>query len=176
MSNLYLIGFMGSGKTTVGRRLAERLGWPFTDTDEEIVRREGMEIPEIFSKGGEAFFRDLEQAVLLELSGRAGWVIATGGGIVVRGRNVEIMKESGRTVFLFAREEVLLGRLAEDEEVRPLLQGDSPSARIRQLLQERRGMYEWADLTVDTSDKSVDAVVGEILQHFGRADRNDRAV
>jgi shikimate kinase len=166
VANLYLIGFMNSGKTTVGRRLGERLGWPFVDTDAEIVRREGMDIPALFRKGGELYFRDLEQALLLELSVRSGWVVATGGGIVVRGRNVEIMKHSGVSVYLYAREEVLLARLAGTAATRPLLQGESPTLRVRRLLQERKGMYEWADLTVDTSDKSTDEVVEEIVQHL----------
>ncbi|WP_288009411.1 shikimate kinase [Kyrpidia sp.] len=176
MTNLYLIGFMGSGKTTVGRLLAERLGWSFADTDDEIVRKEGMDIPEIFAKGGESFFRDLEQATLLELSGRSGWVIATGGGIVLRGRNVEIMKASGKTVYLSAREDVLVARLVGDPAVRPLLGGDSRIARVHELLQERRGMYEWADLTIDTSDQTAQAVAEAIVNHFGLGEAGGRAV
>lgn len=167
MSNLYLIGFMGSGKSSVGRRLAERLGRPFVDTDEEIARREGMDIPSLFAKGGELYFRDLEQAVLLDLAGRSGWVIATGGGIVLRVRNTEIMRNSGTTIFLFAREEVLLRRLTGSEAGRPLLGSAVDAAeRIRQLLKERRGMYEWADLVVDTSDRTVDQVVDEIIRRL----------
>ncbi len=143
---MFLIGFMCSGKTTVGRILAERLGWEFLDVDAEIEKREGMSIPEIFEKKGEPYFRDLELRVLRELSGRRRVVISTGGGLGANPEALEFMRERGLVVWLRVSYEEFMERCGGDKS-RPLLRlGEE---RLRKLLKEREKVYSGAHISVE---------------------------
>lgn len=141
LPNIVLIGFMGSGKTSVGRHLAALTGHRFVDTDELIVQRAGMEIAQIFETHGEAAFRDWETAVLRELEGVCGVVLATGGGIVLREENRALLRKIGVPVWLDAREDVLFERASRGNK-RPLLQCEDPREAFDRLRAERKGLYE----------------------------------
>jgi shikimate kinase len=157
---LILIGFMGTGKTTVGKALADRLKLPLVDTDQEIEKKAGKRISELFQEFGEEGFRDLESRVLKEvLAGKPG-IVTTGGGIVLRPENVRVMKESGWVVALHASEEEIVRRLAGNTD-RPLLQGNIRQ-RVSRLLQERSGLYDFAHFQVDTTGLTVAEVVDQI--------------
>jgi shikimate kinase len=165
-SHIVLVGLMGVGKTSVGRRLARRISRPFVDTDEYLERQSGRSIPDIFEADGEATFRDLETAVLRELLARAEpQVIATGGGIVVREENRELLAASGaRTVWLCARIETLSKRLTFSRTPRPLLSSD-PDAVLRRLSLERDRFYrEVANACVCVDGRNVAEVVEAVLR------------
>lgn len=163
--NLLLVGFMGTGKSTVGRLLAERLGWRLVDTDALIVRVAGKEIPAIFRDEGEASFRDRETTVLLGVCAGERQVIATGGGAVLREENVAALRGAGLVVWLTARAEVIAERTSRRAD-RPLLAGDeSPLERVLRLLAARGDAYQRAaHMVVDASDRSPAAIAGEILR------------
>jgi len=161
--NIILIGFMGTGKTTVGLRLAETLGWTFTDTDQQIEKLAGKPIPEILAEEGEEHFRQLETKVLESLGSRERLVVSTGGGAVLRAANREAMLRSGLVVALKADAETIISRVRGDTN-RPLLAGD-PEGKVRQLLQERAGAYDFAHVTIDTSHLAVEDIVRAILAH-----------
>lgn len=159
-----LIGFMGAGKTFTGRELARLLGMRFVDMDDEIVKRAGMAISEIFARYGEEHFRDIETEVLKELSDASGLVVGCGGGVVVKDRNVPLLKDSNMVVFLKASPEVIYQRVKDDDS-RPLLKVDDPMQRIRDLLEARMARYIGAaDLVVDTDGKSPLEVAEEIYK------------
>ena len=161
--SIVLVGMMGSGKTTVGRRLALRLGLPFVDVDQEIVAAAGMPIPDIFARHGEPAFRDAETKLLKTLERRLPGVVVTGGGIILRSENVQILRAIGRIIWLDADEEVLWRR-ASRHSTRPLLQTPDPRARFTQLLQERLPLYQAvADHRVNTSSNSIARVADEII-------------
>jgi len=155
---LALCGFMGSGKSTVGRTLAELLGWEFVDLDEEIERQEGTSIRLIFVERGEAEFREIEHNMLTKLmaSGRTRTVVALGGGTHAQHRNEVLLKRAGlRTVFLEVPLEIMLGRCYSTEEqnrVRPLA---ADPAEFRRLYEARLPSYRRADITVEAGDKSA---------------------
>lgn len=157
--NIILIGFMGTGKSVVGRRLARDLHRAFIDTDREVERRAGVSIADLFAVAGEPAFRDLEMAVVADLATRRGIVIATGGGTLLRPANRAALR-GGLVVALTASPEVILARTRR--RARPLLAVTDPLARIRALLAERRELYAAADLTVDTTALDADAVATEI--------------
>jgi shikimate kinase len=159
--NIVLTGFMGTGKSTVGRLLARRLGWPFVDTDELIESRHGS-IPEIFAEHGEARFRELEREIAQALAARHGTVVATGGRLLLDAANEAALGASGVIVCLAASTEELVARLAGEADRRPLLQGDDPSARIRDLLAERASGYGRFPQVV-TDGRSPEAVVDAVL-------------
>ncbi|MBL0387027.1 shikimate kinase [Tumebacillus sp. ITR2] len=159
---IFLIGFMGTGKTTVGESLARELQLPLFDIDHEIVKREGRTIPEIFATNGEAYFRRVESEVLLELSESAHAVITTGGGAVLAPGNRELMGKSGFVVCLAATVEEIVSRVSGDPN-RPLLQSDDLRQRVIQLQEARAGLYDFAHVTLDTTGRSVDGIVGEII-------------
>lgn len=165
--NLVLTGFMGTGKTAVGRAVAARLGRPFVDMDEQIVQRAGMSIPEIFARQGERAFRALEAELVRELAGRRGLVIATGGGALVDATNRETFCRTGLVICLTASVEAILARVGEGRG-RPLLQTDEGAAdartRITALLAQRAAAYAEIPYTVDTTDRSVSQVVDEVLR------------
>ncbi len=156
--NIVITGFMGTGKTTVGRLLAERLGRPFIDTDAEIVQRMGLSIPEIFAREGETGFRHIEQRICRFLAAQRGLVIATGGGMLVDAGNRSVMLASGTVVCLVASPEAIETRLKNEADERPLLRGD-----WRALLEQRRTAYDAIPTHVDTSDKTPEQVVEEII-------------
>lgn len=161
--NIVLVGFMGTGKSAVGARLADRLGRPLVDTDALVAAAAGCSIPEIFAREGETGFRDRESAAVAAAAARAKVVIATGGGALGREENVRRLKATGRLVCLTARPEVILARTAPWEE-RPLLAGVAdPKRRVEELLAARAPRYALADLTIDTSDLSIEAVADRIL-------------
>lgn len=162
LKNIFLTGFMGCGKTSVGRLLAERLGFLFVDLDEAIVKRAGCSIKEIFAQRGEPAFRELESQVLAEMAQGIGLVVSTGGGAVLAQANRELMRASGRIVNLTATVECIAARVSGDSE-RPLLQGDPSLERIRTMLESREACYADADLRLDTSTKSIESVAGEII-------------
>ena len=161
--SLYLVGMMGSGKTSTGRPLAERLGYGFVDADAVIEQAAGCSIPEIFERDGEAGFRALESQVLTAISQRHSLVVATGGGVVTQQENWGLL-HSGIVIWLDVVPEQLMQRLKADSTVRPLLQTDDPDAALNALLNRRRPLYAEADLTVVIDQETPDAVADGILQ------------
>ena len=161
--SLYLIGMMGSGKTSAGRPLAERLGYGFVDADAVIEQAAGCSISEIFQRDGEAEFRALEKQVLSSISQRHSLVVATGGGVVTQQENWGLL-HSGIVIWLDVVQEQLLKRLQSDKTVRPLLQTADPEAALSDLLAERKALYAEADLTVVINDEPPEAVADGIVQ------------
>ena len=161
--SLYLVGMMGSGKTSTGRPLAERLGYGFVDADAVIEQAAGCSIPDIFDRDGEAGFRSLESQVLSAISQRHSLVVATGGGVVTQPENWGML-HSGIVIWLDVMPDQLLQRLNADSTVRPLLQTADPEAALNALLNERRPLYAEADLTVVINDEPPEAVADGILQ------------
>jgi len=161
--SIYLIGMMGSGKTSTGRPLAKRLGYGFVDADAVIEQVAGCTIPEIFERDGEDGFRSIESQVLNAISQRHSLVVATGGGVVTKPENWGQL-HSGIVVWLDVVPDQLLQRLKADSTVRPLLQTADPEAALNALLNERRPLYAEADLTVVINDETPDVVADGILQ------------
>ena len=161
--SLYLVGMMGSGKTSTGRPLAERLGYGFVDADAVIEQAAGCSIPEIFERDGEAGFRSLESQVLSAISQRHSLVVATGGGVVTQPENWGML-HSGIVIWLDVVPDQLLQRLNADSTARPLLQTADPEAALNALLNERCPLYAEADLTVVINDETPEAVADGILQ------------
>jgi len=160
--NIYLVGPMGAGKSTIGRVLAAELHLSFRDSDKVIEDRTGADIPWIFDMEGEEGFRDRESAVLDELSKGQDVVIATGGGIILRSQNREIMKLSGYVCYLTASIEQLVERTARDKK-RPLLQVENPRQKIIDLVALRDPLYrEAADFVINTDRRSPKVVAQEI--------------
>jgi shikimate kinase len=161
--NLVLVGFMGSGKSSVGREIARRCELRFLDTDSVIRQRYGKSIGEIFAVHGESAFRDAEHQVLLRLRGAQHFVIATGGGIVLQPQNRLILRSIGPVVWLTADEEVIWERVSRNRN-RPLLQTVDPRSTIRDLMQVRYPLYrEAADIIVETSSFTHQEVANRIL-------------
>jgi shikimate kinase len=158
--NVILVGFMGTGKTTVGSALAQALGIPHRDLDEAIAEREGCSIPELFATKGEQYFRDAESAALRDLLRERPQVLTTGGGAVLRPENVRLMLQEGTVIALSATEQELIRRL-EGDTGRPLLAG-GVADRVRRLLEERKGAYDFAPIQIDTTGKDVSEIVAEI--------------
>ena len=160
--SLYLVGMMGSGKTSTGRPLAEQLGYGFVDADAVIEQAAGCSIPEIFERDGEAGFRALESQVLNAISQRHSLVVATGGGVVTQQENWGLL-HSGIVIWLDVVPEQLMQRLKADSTVRPLLQTDDPDAALNALLNRRRPLSAAADLTVVIDAEPPDEVADGIL-------------
>jgi shikimate kinase len=166
MGNIFLVGFMGTGKTAVGRALAERLGRPFLDLDAEIERLAGASVAEIFARFGEAGFRAREREALERLGELDGAVVATGGGIVLDPRNRATMRARGTVICLTANLDTILRRVGQAAD-RPLLAGATdPAERAGTLLAERAAAYAEADWTVDTSHLAVADVVESIARRL----------
>lgn len=160
--NVAVYGFMGVGKTTTGKLLAEALGYEFIDMDDEIERREGKSIPEIFKVDGEPRFRELERDLVTELSKKDHTVIGCGGGALVDLVNAEKLRETSSLVYLTASVDEILERTGKDDN-RPLLNVEDPRGKVLQLLEKRRHIYEqYAEITVDTTGKPPEKVVEEI--------------
>lgn len=169
-NNIVFIGFMGSGKTSVGRLVAQRLGFQFVDTDAVVVERTGMQISEIFARHGEPWFRDHETSTLNSLSILNRTVISTGGGVVLRPQNSALLRKLGFVVWLTASEEVIFERVSRNKK-RPLLQTDDPRQTVHELLEERRALYEEAaqfslDSTHLSHDAAADIVIAEARKAF----------
>lgn len=156
---IFLVGFMGSGKTTVGRALSLSIGWSFIDIDEQIVAREARPIPDIFRLRGEPYFRKVESTVLFALADQAKTVVALGGGTFCQPENQVFIKQHGVSIWLHCSLNEILQRLPNDGS-RPLFR--SP-AEVEALLAHRIPFYEQADLKVCTTNRKVDEIVGEIL-------------
>jgi shikimate kinase len=166
-ANLYLVGLMGAGKTTVGRVLARRLKLRFLDSDQEIERRCGVKIPVIFEIEGEPGFRSREAAVIGELSLLRGIVLATGGGVVGAKQNRQLLAASGTIVYLHAQPDDLYERVRHDRN-RPLLATADPLARLRALYAERDPLYRSiADVVIDTGKQGVAALARDLLGKLG---------
>lgn len=164
--NVFLVGPMGVGKSTIGRLLAAELKLPFFDSDRVIEQRTGADIPWIFDVEGESGFRARESAVLAELAEEDGVVVATGGGIILHPDNAEVMKRAGRVCYLTASLEQLVDRTAKDKK-RPLLQVDNPRQKIIDLLAQRDPLYRAAaDLVVSTDRRAPRAVAHDIVQRL----------
>ena len=161
--SLYLVGMMGSGKSTTGRPLAERLGYGFVDADAVIEQVAGCSISEIFERDGEEEFRNLETQVLRSISERHSLVVATGGGIVTRSQNWGMMHQ-GIVIWLDVERGQLLQRLQKDASQRPLLMGSDPAETIDAILEERRPLYDEADLTVVIESETPEVVADGIIQ------------
>lgn len=162
---LILTGFMGAGKSSVGRFLADRLGCRFIDLDSEIEAHEGRSINEIFAKDGEAAFRNMESACLERVLGLGAAVIATGGGAVNADANRRLMRASGVVVNLTASFDRIVERLSGVTN-RPLYAGDDAAKRAKALLEQREQFYNDADIRIDTDGKSVEDVSAEILEYL----------
>ncbi len=163
--NIILVGFMASGKTSVGRALAERTGWTLVDADDVIVARAGKPIHRIFSEDGEPAFRKLERQVIADLCAGERQVIASGGGAFVSERNRDVMLSGGRVFFLSASPATILRRVQEEDAdgpIRPLLAVDDPEARIAELLAQRTPAYAQAHHTVETDAMTAEGVALEI--------------
>lgn len=166
---IWLIGFMGTGKSRVSRPLAVALGWDRVDIDELIEQEAGEGVPDIFRHGGEGAFRVLETKVIERVAQTSNVVVATGGGAVLSEINRDAMKERGFIVCLDARVETIANRLlASDAHVseRPLLQGADPLARITSLKAEREPLYRQADFLIQTDDMTPDQITHQILLAF----------
>ena len=162
-ANIFLVGMMGAGKTTLGKALATRLRREFVDTDKALVERTGVQVATIFEIEGEEGFRRRETLVLDELCNHDGRVVATGGGVVLAEVNRARMRESGTVVYLRARLESLWERTHLDT-TRPLLATPDPKARIAELLQEREPLYQAAaHVVVDTGSQSAATLVNRVL-------------
>ena len=169
--NIFLIGLMGAGKSTVGRILARRLGKRFVDTDHEIEKRNGVTIPVIFEIEGEEGFRRREQELLADLAQEKDLVLSTGGGIVLKPENREVLRNHGFVVYLNARPELLAERTKHDR-TRPLLNVEDPLTRLRELHAVRDPLYrEVAHAVVETGRGAPQQVVQAILGEIGRIDR-----
>jgi len=161
--NLYLVGMMGSGKSSAGRHLAELLGYRFLDADSSIEQVAGRSIPELFASEGESGFRDLEAAVLNQIASWHSLVVATGGGVVTQPQNWGQLHQ-GVVIWLDAPDALLLERLSADPTPRPLMQSADPAARLAELMTQRRPLYAQADLHIVQDGRSADQVAEQILE------------
>lgn len=168
VDNIYLVGLMGAGKTTVGKMLARQTGKAFFDSDQEIKNKTGVSISHIFEVEGESGFRMRESTALRELTRLNNIVLATGGGAVLSEENRAMLKRNGTVVYLRASAEDLWARTRHDKS-RPLLQTRDPHAKLAELFAERDPFYrDVADIVVDTSKQSVNSLVRHILQLLGK--------
>ncbi len=163
---LTLVGLPGSGKSTVGRQLARRLGLPFNDSDYVIEQLLGCSIRDYFAREGEAAFRDVEESTIRELAARGNGVLATGGGAVLRPANRTVLQESGHVIYLHSSPEEVFRRVRHDKN-RPLLQVEDPLVRLRALQAERDPLYrETAHFVIETGRPSVSTLVNMILMQL----------
>lgn len=169
MKNIFLIGFMGCGKSTVAAALKRNHNLTCLEMDETIVRQAGMSIPDIFDQYGEEYFRSMETELLRSLSGTEGQVVSCGGGVAMREENVALMRQAGIIVLLTASAETILARTARDTN-RPLLRGRRSIEGITELMEQRRRRYEAAaDITVSTDRKAPQQIAAEILEAMQEA-------
>ena len=165
--NIVLTGFMGTGKTAVGKRLAKRLGWRFADIDELIEQSARMPIARIFSERGEAVFRRLERRFITRIVHGDQQVIATGGGAVVDPKNRGRLRATGFVICLTATPQAIVARIGRRIAARPMLSGSAdPVARIRTLMKQRARAYTQADLTIDTSRLSIEQVAQQVWERL----------
>ncbi|MGH1399054.1 MAG: shikimate kinase [Alphaproteobacteria bacterium] len=163
---IILAGMMGTGKSHIGKLLAERLSLPFYDSDKVIEERGGLTIPEIFELYGEARFRESETKTIIELLGQGACVIATGGGALTNDAVLEAVKAQSHSIWLHADLETLMERLSQSKN-RPLLQNDNPKAILEDLLEKRESLYAQMDIAINTGAGNADAVLNEIVDKLG---------
>jgi shikimate kinase len=168
MTNVFLVGPMGSGKSAVGRQLADRLGLRFVDSDEEIEARTGVDISYIFEREGEAGFRVREAEVIDDLTRQQGILVATGGGAVLDAGSRARMRERGRVVYLRTSVDQQLARTRRSDD-RPLLDNPDPRGTLARLFEQRAPLYlEVADLVVDTDGRKVKSVVDQVCRELAQ--------
>lgn len=164
--HIYLIGFMGTGKSTVSKALKKKLGWKEIDVDAMIVREQKMPISDIFAAHGEEHFRDIETEAMERIGTMEASIVSCGGGAVLRSQNVENMKKSGTIVLLTATARTVYQRVKGSKD-RPILNGHMNAEYIEQLMEKRRDVYERAcDLSVSTDGKTPDQIAGEIIDRI----------
>ncbi len=161
--HLILVGLPGVGKTTIGRAAARQLSRKFLDFDEEIEKRSGMNVREIFRLKGEEHFRALEFALTKELSGSGGMVLSPGGGWITQTDSVELLRSAGRIIYLRASPEAVAKRLKR-VETRPLLAGRDPVVALRELYAKRRALYETADIVLDTERLARQQLITKLVE------------
>jgi shikimate kinase len=170
--SIVLIGLMGAGKTTIGRRLASALKLPFHDADHEIETAAGCTVSEFFARHGEAAFRDGERRVIARLLDGPRHVLATGGGAFMAAETRAVIRDKGLSIWLRANLDLLMERVSR-RQTRPLLQTPDPRAVMERLMAERYPIYAQADITIDSTGAPHDAIVGDILKalkaHFANA-------
>ena len=165
MKNIYLVGFMGSGKSTVGKILAEKLNMNFIDIDKLIEEKEGMEIKDIFEQKGESYFRELERKQIEAIVKQEGLVVSTGGGLGANLDNMNLIKKNGDVVWLDVSLNTVLDRLKNDQD-RPLLK--QSTEKIKQLFEERKNVYRLANIRINADKKTPSQIVEEILTKIKR--------
>ena len=164
--NIFLIGFMGAGKSTIAKQLSAKLGMERIEMDQMIVEEQGMPITEIFEKYGEEHFRDIETDLVDRLQKRDGVIVSCGGGAVLRDKNTELMKANGQVVLLTATPETIYERVKNSKD-RPGLNGNMNVEYIRGLMEKRRERYETvADITITTDGKDAGQICGEIVKQL----------
>ena len=162
--NIFLIGFMGAGKSTIAKELQSMLDMHLVEMDERIVKEQGMSINDIFANYGEEHFRDIESQLVLAIGKEGNTIVSCGGGVVLRPHNIENMKKSGRIIFLAATPETIYERVKNSTD-RPILNGHMNVEYIGELMEKRRGFYEAAaDIRVDVDGKTVSQVCDEIVK------------
>ena len=159
--NIALIGMMGSGKTSVGEILANKLNFSFIDTDSEIIKQEKITINEIFEKYGENYFRKIESEILVKILETDNQIISTGGGIIKNSKNIALLKEKSIVIYLEASSDTIFKRLKNNTE-RPLLNVNNMKEKIEVLLEERTSQYEQANITINTENKTPTQIADEI--------------
>jgi shikimate kinase len=163
--NIYLIGFMGSGKSTAGRKMASLLHWNYSDIDRLVEEREGCSVSELFARRGENYFREAESEVLRSLSNRSRTIVACGGGTPCSPANIEVMKSTGVVVYLKLTAQELTERLQKSRTVRPLIHdagSDEMKMKVENLLESRTCWYEMADLTVDGMNDTIEEITARV--------------
>lgn len=164
MKNIFLIGYMGTGKSSVASHMAKEYGMEVLEMDAMLVEREGMSISDIFTEYGEEYFRDAETRLLQEICLQENKVISCGGGVVLREKNVEEMRKGDRIVLLSAKPETILERVKDDNS-RPLLQGNKTVAFIGEMMEKRREKYESAaDIIIQTDGKQIVDICDEMIR------------
>ena len=163
MKNIFLIGFMGAGKSTVAKELKEKLNMKLVEMDARIEHEQGMSISKIFEKSGESHFRDIESRLILTIGDEGDTIVSCGGGVVVRPENIDYMKKSGVVVFLSASPETVYERV-KDSTNRPILNGHMNVEYIAELMEKRRALYEKAaDIRIETDGKNIGQICDEII-------------
>ena len=161
--HIILVGLPGVGKTTIGRAAAKQMGRRFLDFDQEIERRAGLDVREIFRLKGEDHFRRLEFDLTEELSGSSGMILSPGGGWITQPKSVELLRSAGRIIYLRASPEAVARRLRR-VETRPLLAGRDPVLALRELYERRRALYETADAVLDTETLARQQLIAKVVE------------
>lgn len=165
-NNIFLIGFMGAGKSTIAKALCKELNMQLVEMDARIVEEQKMSINDIFAQYGEDYFRDVESQLILTLGEEGNTIVSCGGGVVVRPQNTDYMKKSGKVVFLSATPETIYERVKNSTD-RPILNGHMNVEYIAELMEKRRALYEAAaDIKIDTDGKNRSAICKEIMDRL----------